>query len=81
VDPTRLPEQLLPVPGGVQCRYCGRGWRILEGVLLSDANFGYLCDHIDDHVRALFRRPLLRWQELYRRAQASKAPCEGSPAS
>jgi hypothetical protein len=81
MDPSRLPEQLLPVPGGVRCQYCGRGWRVHGGAALSAANLAFLCDHVDDHVRERFRRGRVSWQELWSRQRGLHQPGDGSPAS
>jgi len=79
--PRGLPAQLLPVPGGVRCQYCGRAWRTDGVVEFLDANLAFLCDHVDDHVRERFRRRRVSWRELYSRQRASVQSDDGLPAS
>lgn len=41
------------VPGGVRCVVCKRGWKTPNGEALSQANFDFLCEHAEEHVREL----------------------------
>jgi hypothetical protein len=67
MDVSLLPRQLHLELGAVRCEYCGRGWRLPASGLISEASFSYLCDHVDDHVRATYRRVAPSWSELKRR--------------
>jgi len=47
---------------GIQCEFCGRGWRLSHTQILSSENAQFLYDHVDLHVRDLARRPSQTWQ-------------------